>query len=264
MPLEKILLDATAAFQAASIQSARLDALVIISDVLGRDKSWVLAHPDFKVPKEAHQKIARNILARAKRIPLAYIRGKQEFYGRDFAVSPSVLVPRPETEQLVDIIKAISPTRFLDIGTGSGAIAVTIAKELPTTQVCASDISDEALKVVKQNAKALDARITFTKSNLLENISGVFDMIAANLPYVGTSWQRSPETSFEPDIALFADDNGLALIRKLILQAPKKLNSHGHLLLEADPRQHKAIIETATPIFALTKIDGFAILLQKK
>lgn len=264
MLLEKILKDSTAILENVGVQSARLDALVIIGDALGQDKSWILAHLDSNIPPETNKKITEDINVRAKRVPLAYIRGKQEFYGRDFIVTNSVLIPRPETETLIDFVKNIAPKKILDVGAGSGAIAVTLAKELPSAKVYASDISSEALNIAKKNAQKHETIITFIKSDLLKNISETFDMITANLPYVDTAWQRSPETDFEPSLALFANKKGLLLVETLITQAPKRLKTEGYLLLEVDPRQHAEIISFAGKNFKHLATEGFAVLLQKR
>ena len=196
---------------------------------------------------------------RLQHIPLAYLLGHKEFYGRTFAVTPDVLIPRPETETLIDIARELTlpdaPT-VCDVGTGSGCIAITLALELPQSVLYATDISPAALDIARHSATALSANVTFVHSNLLDafhnpakiqNLQSKirFDLIVANLPYVDPSWQRSPETDHEPSLALFAEDNGLALISQLIAQAPACLTKNGRLLLEADPEQHDMIVRQA-------------------
>lgn len=261
MRIGDFLQQAAAQLTQAGITTARLDVLVLLADTLGRDKSWILAHADDKLTDDILRNLQQKIAARSKRTPLAYIRGKQEFYGRELAVTPDVLIPRPETETLIDLLKTFKPKRILDTGTGSGAIAITAALELPNAQVSACDISQPALDVAAKNAKNLGAPVTFFASDLLQNASGTYDAIAANLPYVGDNWQRSPETNAEPSLALFAPDDGMALIKKLLKQAPAYINSDGYLLLEADPRQHATI--TAAPGFEHVTTDGFIVVLQK-
>ena len=191
---------------------------------------------------------------------------RQDFYGRDFIVTPDVLIPRPETEFIIDEVLKLAGKSYLpgvkpekrilpenltimDVGTGSGCIAVTIKKELPDTTVIASDISEPALKVAEKNAQTLGASIITIISHLLEKVkTGTVptpDVVVANLPYVDEDWDwlDKEALSHEPAIALYADDHGLALIKKLITEAAAlKIK---HLILEADPCEHQAIIEYA-------------------
>jgi release factor glutamine methyltransferase len=232
--------------RAADIGTPNLDAQILVADALGQSKAWLLTHDEQELPLEVEAKLQAQVMRRAHRKPLAYIRGKQEFYGRDFMVDPRVLIPRPETETLIEMIKKYVPNgTLLDVGTGSGAIAVTAKLENPALQVSASDVSHGALEVTRANAETLHADIDIMKSDLLEHTSGAFDAIVANLPYVGKNWDVSPETHAEPAQALYADDDGLALIYKLMAQAPKHIKPGGYLILEADPRQHAAIQKAA-------------------
>jgi release factor glutamine methyltransferase len=233
-------------FTQAGIESARLDAQLLLSDALDKDRAWLLANPESKLPKKVLEELEAQVTARCRRIPLAYIRGHATFYGREFVVNPNVLIPRPETEGLITLIKQhVRGGQLLDVGTGSGIIAITAALEMPYLAVEACDASPEALKVAIQNAALLGARVRFFTSDLLSQVTGRYDTIVANLPYVSRSWEVSPETAAEPAEALFADDDGLALIYKLIAEAPKNLITGGHLILEADPRQHQAIQKAA-------------------
>ena len=206
--------------------------------------------------------------------PLAYVEGFAYFYGRKFKVDQNVLIPRPETEDIINLAKPLKPTTILDVGTGSGCIAITLALELPDTKVTAVDISEPALKIARKNAqnhhqnfikfqvestnractnssetpKLYLEKIEFQISDLCKNLQNqTFDLITANLPYVDPAWHWLDQTalSHEPQIALYAKNHGLALIKKLIQQAPDHLNPNGHLLLEADPSQHPAIIAYA-------------------
>ncbi len=234
------------------IESAHLDSELILARVLSKPREWLIAHSDFELGQEDLQRAENDISRRLNREPLAYILGEKEFYGRKFFVDQNVLVPRPESEQIIEKITQIlqnhfrettPPLQILDIGTGSGALAITAALEFPCVQVTASDISDTALKIAEQNAAGLGAKITFLESDLLDNIDEKFDIIIANLPYIDEKWQieeASPETGFEPQIALFAGDDGLELIKKLIHKAPKNLKQSGFLILEMDPRQIEA------------------------
>ncbi len=199
--------------------------------------------------------------------PKAYNIGYQDFYGRDFIVSPDVLIPRPETEQIIDTVLNLSgkpylpgvkPTPrilppnpiILDVGTGSGCIAITVKKELPEAKVYGCDISEKALQVAQKNATKHSVTIPFIISHLLEKVNSrelpLPTLVIANLPYVDTDWEWLDKNalSFEPSIALYADDHGLGLIKKLIDQSA---NLHiPYIVLEADPCQHDEIIEYAS------------------
>ena len=202
---------------------------------------------------------------------------KVNFYGRDFVVTKNVLIPRPETEMMVDAVlnlagkaylPGIKPTRrklpnnprILDVGTGSGCLAISIALELPEASVTASDVSKDALRVAKDNAKLLNAKVEFIESDLLSGVSGDYDVIVANLPYVDEDWDWIDKEALakEPRIALYAEDGGLELIKKLISQvAMRKIK---YLVLEADPCQHNEIIEYAAEFdYSLFETRGFVL-----
>lgn len=208
----------------------------------------------------------------------AYNRGFQDFYGRDFLVTKDVLIPRPETESIIDIVKSLAgkpilpgvkapapkikeTAKILDVGTGSGCIAITVKKELPEAIVTGVDIKKSALEIAEKNAKKLGANVDFRQSDLLENIGKDYNIIIANLPYVDPEWDwlDKEALSIEPSIALYAADHGLALIKKLIDQA--KENPPEYLILEADPCQHEEIKNYATKNgFRYLETRGFAIL----
>jgi release factor glutamine methyltransferase len=254
MTINEYIRETTSKLKGAGIATARLDTLVLLSDIWKKDKAWLLAHPEQQVPLHIQSKLLPKIAARTKRKPMAYIRGKQEFYGRDFIVNKRVLIPRPESETIIDLLKPLvakKPGFLIDIGAGSGALGITAALECPTLEVVLNDIDPDALAVANHNARRFKLRLQFWPGDLLEKHIGdpeypYIDYILANLPYVDRTWERSVETNFEPSLALYADDNGLALIKKLITQAPIALKPGGHLLLEADPRQHDAIIAFAS------------------
>lgn len=245
-----------------------LDAELLLAHVLKKRREWVLAHTETKLTLDQTQRL--DLLAKEVQQgkPLAYITGHKEFYGRNFKVTPDTLIPRPETEDIIESVLSLPPEKtkkILDIGTGSGCIAITLSLELSNVQVTAVDTSQKALKVAKKNAITLDAKVIFLQSDLLKNItkSNKFDVIVANLPYVDQNWQVSPGTAYEPKTALFADDGGLQLIRQLIEQSPDHLSNAGYLALEADTRQHESITEYASQHgFKLTQIQGLAMLFQ--
>jgi len=254
----------------------------MLCHMLGVDRPWLIAHGDDSLAmsalsqkggerrgglKEFGEKL---LLRRLKREPLAYLFGRKEFYGRDFVVSRHVLIPRPESEALIELAKKHSLSgRLLDIGTGSGALGLTLWHELKDVSLTLSDISDDALEVAKKNARRLSVKpVHYAKSDLLEHWLSHdkplgFDAIVANLPYVDRSWERSPETNHEPSLALFADQNGLQLIKELIDQAPRLLKPGGYLLLEADPEQHPDIIAYSSGAFRLVEEHEYGLLLQR-
>lgn len=230
----------------AGIPSARLDAELILSHVLHKERAWLLAHDEeaFADPTLRHH--ANTLLTkRLHRMPLAYLLGTKEFYGREFIVTRDVLIPRPESETLIELAKKYKLSgKIIDVGTGSGCLGITLALETGS-DVTASDVSEDALEIAMTNAARYGVRATFGVSHLLSRWKGyTFDAIVANLPYVDETWDRSPETNYEPTMALFADDDGLSLIKRLIEQAPGALIPGGFLLLEADPSQHDDIIKT--------------------
>lgn len=243
--------------RAAGIASARLDAVMIIGHVLNQSREWLLAHDDALVSSEDGQRVEELALRRAKREPLAYIMGYKEFYGRRFMVTSDVLIPRPESEVMIDVLSDVIARgnaqtiddaakcnygsctyRLIDIGTGSGCLGITAKLEHPELDVTLSDISDKALEVARKNAEQLDADVGLVRSNLMDNVSGKFDIILANLPYVNPNWDYlSPELKYEPDLALYASDDDLALIYKLINQVPAHLVRGGYIILEMDTPQ---------------------------
>ena len=276
--IKQWLHDAAAQLKAVGIPTARLDAELILSHVLGKSRTWLITHSDEPIsdslllegrafpalrgdtnaplepskPEKSElseiERANRLLDGRLNRTPLAYLSGHKEFYGRRFIVTPDVLIPRPETETMIEQLQALSPQpgqRLIDVGTGSGAIAITVSLEFPGVHVQATDVSQNALIVARQNAAALIANVDFYESHLLASTKNTYDFVLANLPYVDRNWERSPETGHEPALALFAGDNGVGLIKQLIIQSDKKLTPGGYMLLEADPEQHVTIIAFA-------------------
>lgn len=202
---------------------------------------------------------------------------KIDFYGRDFVVTPDVLIPRPETEMMIDAVlnlagktylPGVKPVQarvaedcaILDVGTGSGCVAVSLALELPEASVTACDISEKALKVAQKNSELLGSKVEFGKSDLLDNVPGDFDVVVANLPYVDANWDwiDKEALSKEPEVALYAGDGGLALIKKLICQAKERKIKY--LILEADPCQHeRTISHAANNGYSLLETRGFIL-----
>ena len=233
----------------AGIQTNRLDAELILANVLKVDRTYLHAHYEQIINTKQYKLANRNLKLRLRRMPIAYITGQKEFYGRQFIVSKNVLIPRPESENIINVLKKLlpptpcplPPTNLIDIGTGSGCLGITAKLEFPNLDVTLLDISAKALKIAKINAQKLSADVTIKKSNLLKKYSQKPNIIIANLPYVNKSWQISPEVLHEPSLALFADDDGKSIIIRLITQASQSLVADGYLIIEADPCQHKQL-----------------------
>jgi len=219
-----------------------------------------------------YQILRANLLLgkRKKRLPVAYIIHEKDFFGRKFIVNKHTLIPRPESEDIIELLKKYvshqqnSSLNLVDIGTGSGCLGITAKLEFPEIEVVLSDISSSALKIASKNAKNLSADVKIIKSNLLKAIGTKPNIIIANLPYVDESWEISPETKYEPSRALFADNNGKDLTQKMIVQASKIQQKNDIIIFESDPSQHKDLIIFAQKIgYKNKEINGYAVLLVK-
>lgn len=259
---------------AIGISSARLDAELILAHTLRKGRTYLHAHSDDVLEPRLQEIADARLALRLDRVPIAYIVGHKEFYGRRFLVTTATLIPRPESETIIDLLKSLVPTnralfdnqkvRLIDVGTGSGCLGITAKLELPELEVTLLDISTHALNVATLNAERLRADVTIIKSDLLQNYPLTPNLIIANLPYVDPMWDRSPETAYEPDIALFADNDGKALIDKLLDQASELLDPTGLLFLEADPRQHQSVMAYANQKgFRLVTEQGYCIVLKR-
>ncbi|MBN2434679.1 MAG: peptide chain release factor N(5)-glutamine methyltransferase [Spirochaetes bacterium] len=234
----------------AGIASYQLDARIIIAYVLNITSEKLLAEGNSPVAEDHIARICGLCDRRQRREPLAYITGIKEFYSLKFMVTPDVLVPRPETELLVEYLIDNCPKNgaVLDLCTGSGAIAVTLKYERPDLTVTGSDISVSALEVARKNCKfnSVD-KINFIESDLFEGITGKYDVIVSNPPYIPLSCKESlePELGYEPQIALFSGEDGMDLPTKIINQAGDYLSSNGFLVMEIDSRSGEKIILAA-------------------
>lgn len=241
---------ATKSLKNIRISSARLDTELILANTLRKNRTYLHAHLDEEIDPRRLDIANARLDLRLDRVPIAYILGYKEFYGRRFTVSPSVLIPRPESEDLISLFleltaSEITEKTLIDVGTGSGCLGITAKLERNNLSVILSDVSKPALKIAEKNADTLKADVTIQQQSLLNGQIRPVDYIFANLPYVDKSWDVSPELKYEPEIALFAEDEGLKLISELISQAPRCLTSGGLLFIEADPCQHNRIIDTA-------------------
>lgn len=255
------------------IASARLDSELILAHVLRRSREWLLAH-DAVVLTQPQQRQARQLLLqRAQRRPIAYLTGRRDFYGHSFQVNEQVLVPRPESEVILAILDELAQDNHLrtalDVGTGSGCLAISIKLAHPDLAVGACDISGSALSVARHNAARLlpsGRQIKFYQSDLLSDLpaDSRFDLIVANLPYLPPGQDGlSPELAYEPATALYADDDGLSLIKQLITTAPARLTPSGYLLLEMNTKQIETVASYATDYrYQVVKQEPFHLLMR--
>lgn len=228
----------------ATVESADLDAAVLLGSVLGRSRSWLAAHLEEPVSEAQRSEFQRLITQRVAKVPVAYLIGHKEFYGRDFLVGSDVLVPRPETEQLVELALAqlADAPQLVEVGTGSGCIAITIKLESPATTVAASDVSAAALAVATRNAKRLEAEISLSETDLCPPLAEPADtVVVANLPYVPSAEATVSELSAEPQLALDGGPDGFDVISRLLEQLKDRMPKA--LLLEIDPSHAKRLRE---------------------
>lgn len=261
------LADASKQLSDTGIQSARLDSEIILAHTLRKARTYLHAHPEEELSRR-HVEIADARLAlRLEHVPIAYIIGHRDFFGRQFNVTSATLIPRPESETMIDLLLQLTSTEahlhLVDIGTGSGCLGITAKLELPNLDVALVDISRHALRIAEQNSKNLKAEVTILHGDLLTAYPLTPDIILANLPYVDPAWDVSLETKYEPEQALFTTDNGLALIKKLIQQTTL-LSDKGYLYLEADIRQHDDIkVLAGEHQLQLVKQQGYILVFQK-
>jgi release factor glutamine methyltransferase len=253
-------------------QSSRIENLYrtaehLLAHVLNKPREWVIAHPEHSLTPEQQTRFTDLTTQAANGIPLPYLLGHWEFFGLDFVVTPDVLIPRPETELLVEKViqkSQISKTqnpKIADVGTGSGIIAITLATKLPHAHITATDISPAALAVAQSNAQRhhVADRITFVESDLLASPTSIhslsFDIICANLPYIPSNDLASLAVAqHEPILALDGGPDGLSLIRRLLTQAPPILAPGGRILLEIEYRQGVAVAALARNSFPTAQV----------
>ena len=258
--LKETLASAIARLTAEQVPSPRLNAELLLMFTLNCDRAYLFAHPERELTEEEQARYAAALAERARGVPAQYITGHQEFWGMDLIVTPAVLIPRPETEHLIEAVielrkAAVGPQisglnsprsefqsvgsalRMVDVGTGSGCIALALAKEFPEAEIHATDFSASALEVARANAARLqfERRIQFHPTDLLAGLSGLFDFVVSNPPYVGESEEDQVQMEvrkFEPRAAVFAGPSGTEVIARLIPQAQTMLRPGGCLLLE--------------------------------
>lgn len=231
----------------AGINSARLDAQILLEEATGKPRTYLLAHPDEELPRSSQDTLNTLLGRRKARHPLVHLTGKRDFYGMELDITHDVLTPRVETEKMVDLAIHYAPknSRLIDIGTGSGALAVAIKKHRPDLEVWASEVSAKALEIAKRNALKHKMDVRFVMSDLWQNIEGQFATVVTNLPYLKNDAELMPEVQKEPAVALFGGQDGLDLYRKFLKQLPDHLEPGGYLFTECDPWQQSELIKEA-------------------
>lgn len=245
--------------EANAVGSPRMNAEVLLMFTIGCDRAYLYSHPERELTPDEQSRYDEAIARRASGYPSQYITGHQEFWGLDLIVTPAVLIPRPETEHIVEVVTEIARAadyhgqtgrpKLVDVGTGSGAIALALAKELPDADLLATDVSAPALEVARANAARLqfESRIRFQQADVLDSISrdGTFDFVVSNPPYVALSEADKVQDvvkKFEPRQAVFAGEHGLDVIRRLIPQAQEALRPGGYLVMEIGFSMSEAVM----------------------
>lgn len=252
MPLKLILEQAVRYLEENAVGSPRRNAEMLMMFVLGCDRAYLYAHPERELTAVERERYQEALAERARGVPTQYITGHQEFWGLDLMVSPAVLIPRPETEHVVEatleLARGAPSPRIVDVGTGSGAIALALAHELPEAHIWAVDISPAALEMSRANAARLElnGRVQFVESDLLAcfDESERFDFVVSNPPYVGDEEQDKVQREvrkFEPRVSVFAGPEGMDTIRRLIPQAHAHLSPGGWLLVEMGFTQEQRV-----------------------
>ena len=258
--LRTVIQDTHRKLESANIPDARLEAEVLVMNVMRMARQSIFAEQEAEVSAQQQADLDELLERRFSREPLAYILGQREFYGISVMVTPAVLIPRPETEGLVEhalfmALMGMESTELTiaDVGTGSGAIAINLAIHLPAAKIFAVDVTDEVLDVASYNIRAhgVADRVSLAIGDLLDAVAEPVDLIVANLPYIPTERmpKLQPEVQKEPALALDGGPDGLDLVRRLLTQSEDKLKDHGIILLELDPEQIPVVQELASKLF---------------
>ena len=243
------LFSGTKQLSAAGIATARLDTLVLMEDQLHQDRAFLLAHPELEVAATDKIVLNKQLVQRANHVPLAYVRGRSEFYGREFVITPAVLQPRPESETMIELLLSLElppDVRIADVGTGSGALGITAQLELPTATVELLDIDDDALAVAQMNVVNHTPSMLVLKSYLLRQSAQDYQILLCNLPYVPDDFHINRAALHEPKIALFGGRDGLDLYRSLFADVQNLQYKPLYILTEALPPQHAVLQQIAS------------------
>ncbi|HEY4272436.1 MAG TPA: peptide chain release factor N(5)-glutamine methyltransferase [Candidatus Udaeobacter sp.] len=253
MTVLEVLSSTTAYFQKHNVESPRLNAEHLLAHVLGRQRIELYLEFERQLNESELAPLRNLVKRRGAGEPLQHLLGTVEFCGHTFVCDNRAMVPRPETEQLVELIKSTiesasggRTSKILDVGTGSGVIALTLTAEFPEAEIIATDISEDALALAAENVQrlGLTGRVRFVRTHLLENVEGVFDLIVANLPYISREQRQnlSREVLHDPEVALFAGVRGDELVWELIARAPSRLRPGGILALEIGAGQSETLL----------------------
>lgn len=260
--VRRVLDWATEHFRAAKLESARLEAEILVAHLLGVDRVELYLHPERKLTEGQCQHLRALVQRRTRGEPLQYLVGSVFFYNVELKLSPAVLIPRPETEELVDrIVKdhSVPPQSVLDLGTGSGAIAIALAKAWPQSYIVAVDLSEEALAVAAQNAllNGVQKQIAFVRSDWYSALTETFDLIVSNPPYLrrGELDRLQREVQHEPRRALDGGPDGLEAITRIIRGSPRFLNPNGRLYLEIDTEQGARVRALLVAVGKFSEMD---------
>ncbi len=249
--VSEILKEASAILQKSEVAEPRREATSLLGFALGKNKTFLIAHSEYELSFEEEKRFRDFVTRRARREPFQYIVGRQEFCGLDFAVTKDVLIPRPETEMIVEaameILRTRENSRFCEVGIGSGCIAVSILHSVETTRAIGLDISEKALAVARANAEThrVSARLELQISDVFANLPNEkFDLIVSNPPYISETDLEDLQAevkNFEPHSALFARKDGLEIVEKIIDKSPQFLKKGGFLLTEIGIRQSETV-----------------------
>lgn len=276
MTVDDQLYQAQKLLEGAGVATARLDALILLEDVTGKDRAWLLAHPEHRLPPAQQAKLTKLLKRRARHTPLAYLRGTTEFYGRNFVITPAVLEPRPESETMIYLLVGLSSAgklqpkkgkegqgvlKIADVGAGSGALGITAKLELPKGLQAAVDlleIDPEAVTIAKTNVEKHTTNISVIRSDLLEASAKDYDVLLCNLPYVPDSHTVNEAAMHEPQVAIFGGPDGLDIYRRLFKQVSELKKQPLYILIEALPPQQDSLRTMAARTgYGLENTDDF-------
>jgi release factor glutamine methyltransferase len=262
MTVKDWLRQSTKKLARAGIGTARLDALVLLEDVTGRDRAWLLAHPEHELSPAESGELTKLLKRRARHEPLAYVRKKTEFYGREFIITPATLEPRPESETMIDRLISLpdmpEKPKIADVGTGSGALGITTKLELPGASVELLEKDPEALKIAQMNVEKYTADVRVIGSDLLTSSSQDNNVLLCNLPYVPDNHKVNRAAMHEPELAIFGGPDGLDIYRKLFKQTKNLQKRPLFILTESLPPQHPDMVRIAAEAgYEVAEADDF-------